>query len=124
MAMIGVGHLYLHALAASGTADAARVLAARDEAAGPVVVLFFAAPLAVVLLCVAAVRTRLAPWPVLVVVAAFVGLDLVPNPLGELPALVAGLLAYGWVGLGMLGLARTAPAAERAGAAAEALPAR
>jgi hypothetical protein len=75
LAAIGTGHVYLTALVASGTSDGARILSARDAAAGPLALLFFAAPLAVVFLCAAVVRTGLAPWPLLVVVGAFVMLS-------------------------------------------------
>jgi hypothetical protein len=99
LSMIGTSHVYLYALTSSGTADAARVLAARDAVAGGIVVLFFAAPLAVVLLCAAVVRSGAVGWPLLVVVGAFLVLELVPNPAGELPALVAGLVAFTWIAL-------------------------
>jgi hypothetical protein len=108
LSLIGMAHVDLYALVASGASDAERVLGSRDAAAGAVVPLFLAAPLAVVLLCCAAVRARLAPWPLLVVVGAFVVLGVLPTPLGELPALVAGLVAYTWVALGILGVGRTA----------------
>jgi hypothetical protein len=99
LALIGTSHVYLYALTASGTGDAARVLAARDAVAGGIVVLFFAAPLAVVLLCAAVVRSGAVAWPLLVVAGAFLVLEFVPTPAGELPALVAGLVAFGWIGL-------------------------
>jgi hypothetical protein len=107
LSLIGMAHVYLYALAASRIPDAQQVLSARDAAAGGIVLLFLAAPLAVVLLCGAAVRARLAPWPLLVVTSAFVVLEVVPTPFDELPALVAGLVAYVWVASGLLGLGRT-----------------
>ena len=76
--MIAVGHVFLYALAASGTADGVRVLAARDAAAGPLPLLFFAAPFAIVVLCGAAVRGGLVRWPLLVVAGAFLLLEYVP----------------------------------------------
>lgn len=97
MSLISMAHVYLYALASSGTADGARVLAARDSVAGWVVPFFFAAPLAVVLLGVAAFRAGWAPWPLLVVVGVFAVLEVVPTPVGELPALVAGLVAFCWL---------------------------
>jgi hypothetical protein len=97
MSLIAMAHLYLYALAASGTADGDRVLAARDSVAGWIVPFFFAAPLAIVLLGVAAFRARWAGWPLLVVVGVFAVLEIVPNPVGELPALVAGLVAFCWL---------------------------
>jgi hypothetical protein len=111
LAMIGVGHVFLHALAASGTPDAVRVLAARDAAAGPLPLLFFAAPLAVAALCGAAVRGGLVRWPVLVVAGTFLLLEYVPSPLGEVPSLVAGLVAYAWVAVALVRTGRRQPAA-------------
>jgi hypothetical protein len=97
LSLISMAHVYLYALAASGTADGDRVLAARDSVAGWVVPFFFAAPLTVVLLGVAAFRAGFARWPLLVVVGVFAVLEIVPNPVGELPALVAGLVAFCWL---------------------------
>ena len=73
------------------------MLAARDSVAGWVVPFFFAAPLAVVLLGVAAFRAGFGRWPLLVVVGVFAVLEIVPTPVGELPALVAGLVAFCWL---------------------------
>lgn len=97
LSLIAMAHLYLYALVASGTSDGDRVLAARDSVAGWIVPFFFAAPLAVVLLGVAAFRAGFARWPLLVVVGVFAVLEVVPTPVGELPALVAGLVAFGWI---------------------------
>jgi hypothetical protein len=102
MTMIAVGHVFLHALAASGSSDGVRILAARDAAAGPLPLLFFAAPFAIVLLCGAAVRGGLAHWPLLVVAGALLVLEYVPSPLGELPSLVCGLVAYSWIALALV----------------------
>jgi hypothetical protein len=107
LTMISVGHVLLYALAASGTADAGRILAARDDAVGPLPVLFFAAPIAVVVLAAAAFRAGLVPWPALVVAGVFLVLEFVPTPGGELPALVAGLVAFGWLAGGVLSAARS-----------------
>jgi hypothetical protein len=104
MSLISMAHLYLYALAASGTADGAGVLAARDSVAGWIVPLFFAAPLAVVLLGVAAFRAGFARWPMLVVVGVFAVLEIVPTPLGELPALIAGLVAFCWLAIALWGV--------------------
>src|SRR6476469_870466 len=41
LAAIGTGHVYLAALAASGTSDGEGILSARDDVAGPLAVLFF-----------------------------------------------------------------------------------
>ena len=97
LSLISMAHVYLYALVASGTADGDRVLAARDSVAGWVVPFFFAAPIAVVLLGVAAFRAGFARWPLLVVVGVFAVLEIVPTPVGELPALVAGLVAFCWL---------------------------
>lgn len=100
LSLIAMAHLYLYAIIASGTGDAAAILAARDGAAGALVPLFFAAPLAVVVLAVAAVRARLVLWPVLVISGVFLVLEFVPVlPGGELFPLLAGLVAYTWIAL-------------------------
>lgn len=101
MSLIAMAHVYLYALVASGTADGDRVLAARDSVAGWVVPFFFAAPLAVVLLGIAAFRAGLVPWPVLVVLGVFAVLEVVPTPVGELPALLAGLVAFAWLAIAL-----------------------
>lgn len=117
LTMIAVAHIYLHALAASGSGDALRILTARDSAAGPLPLLFFAAPFAIAVFCGAAVRGGLVRWPLLVVTAAFLLLEYVPSPLGEVPSLVCGLVAYSWIAAAMVGApSRTAqprPAASR-----------
>ena len=99
LSLISMAHVYLYALAASGTADGDRVLAARDAVAGWVVPFFFAAPLAVVLLGVAAFRAGFGRWPLLVVVGVFAVLEIVPTPVGELPALIAGLIVFCWLAI-------------------------
>ena len=101
MGLIAMAHLYLYALVDSGTADGDRVLAARDSVAGWIVPFFFAAPLAVVLLGVAAFRAGFARWPLLVVTGAFAVLEVVPTPVGELPALIAGLVAFCWIAVAL-----------------------
>jgi hypothetical protein len=117
LTMIAVAHIYLYALAVSGSADALRILAARDSAAGPLPLLFFAGPFAIAIFCGAAVRGRLVRWPLLVVTAAFLLLEYVPSPLGEVPSLVCGLVAYTWIAIAMIAApSRTAesrPAAAR-----------
>ena len=112
LAMIGVNHVFMHALAASGTSDGVHVLAARDAAAGPLPLLFFAAPFAVVVLCVAAFRSGLVRWPLLVVAGAFLLLEYVPSPLGEVPSLVCGLVAYTWIAVALVTSRRRDAAAE------------
>ena len=111
LAMIGVSHVYLHALAASGTSDGVAILAARDAASGPLPLLFFAAPFAIAVLCGAAVRAGLVRWPLLVVAGAFLLLEYVPSPLGEVPSLVCGLVAYAWIAVALISAGRRATAA-------------
>lgn len=113
LAMIGVNHVFMHAIAASGTADGLGILAARDAVSGPLPLLFFAAPLAIAVLCVAAFRGGLVPWPLLVVAGAFLLLEYVPSPLGEVPSLVAGLVAYGWIAVSLVTGGRQAADARR-----------
>lgn len=100
LCLIAMGHVYLDAILASGTADGAAILAARDAGAGVLGPLIFAAPLAVVVLAMAALRARLVPWPVLVIIGVFLVLEFVPVlPGDELFPLLAGLVAYTWIAL-------------------------
>lgn len=111
MSLIAMAHVYLYAIVASGTPDGAAILAARDAAAGAVVPLFFAGPLAVLTFPIAAVRAGLVRWPVLVVMGVFLGLQLVPNlPGGELPSLLAALVAYVWIAGRLLATGELMPA--------------
>ena len=111
LAMIAVNHVYMHALAASGTSDALHILVARDDAAGPLPLMFFAAPFAIAVLCAAAWRSGLVRWPLLVVAGAFLLLEYVPSPLGEVPSLVCGLVAYGWIAVALVSAGRREAAA-------------
>lgn len=115
LTMIAVAHIYLHALAASGSSNAVGILAARDSAAGPLPLLFFAAPFAIAIFCGAAVRGGLVRWPLLVVTAAFLLLEYVPSPLGEVPSLVCGLVAYSWIALAMVAVPRRTAEPQRTG---------
>ena len=49
----------------------------------------------------AAFRAGFARWPLLVVVGVFAVLEVVPTPVGELPALVAGLIAFCWLAIAL-----------------------
>lgn len=111
MAMIGVNHVYMYALAASGSSDALRILDARDAAAGPLPLLFFAGPFALAVLCVAAFRGGLVRWPLLVVAGAFLLLEYIPTPLGEVASFVVGLVAYSWIAIAMVSAGRREAAA-------------
>jgi hypothetical protein len=114
LTMIAVGHVFLYAMAASGTSDGVRIFAGRDAAAGPLPLLFFAAPFAIAVLCGAAVRGGLVRWPLLVVAGAFLLLEYVPSPLSEVPSLVCGLIAYSWIAVALVagGRRETAAAGE------------
>jgi len=122
LTMIATAHIYLHALAASGSPDGVRILAARDSTAGPLPILFFAAPFAVAVLCGATVRGGLVRWPLLVVAGAFLLLEFVPSPLGEVPSLVCGLVAYSWIAVALVN-GRRGEAASRPAGSREPAPA-
>ena len=69
MALIGAHGLFLHALVSSHSSDARQILSQLNTAAGPVQILFFAMPVASVLLVAAVVRAGIAPRTALVLAA-------------------------------------------------------
>jgi hypothetical protein len=92
MTAISVNHLQLAAGAAVDPAHTAAVIDRMHASIVVIVPLFFAAPIALLLLAIAARRARLAPlWGFVLLVAFFV-IDLIPVlPGGELIPLVLGL---------------------------------
>lgn len=98
-ALIGAHHLFLYALVKHDLPNAATVSHGLDQAAGPVVVLFFALPIALVLFGIGAWRAGIVPVPGLVLVLLFLVTNAVPagGPL-ELIGLLIGLVAFGWIG--------------------------
>jgi len=102
-ALIGAHQLFLYALASYDLANAAAVSKGLDNAAGPIAMLFFALPAALVLFGIGAWRADLIPTPGLALVLLFVLTNAVPagGPL-ELIGLLIGLAAFGWIGLALL----------------------
>jgi hypothetical protein len=98
MALIGAHGLFLDALVRSHASNSLQILDQLQTAAGPVQILFFAMPVAVVLLIAAAVRARIAPMAVFVLAVAFFVADSIPGlPGGEFVALAIGLITFGWI---------------------------
>lgn len=102
-ALIGAHHLFLYAVVKHDLPHAVTVSHGLDSAAGPVVALFFALPVALVLFGVGAWRAGIIPTPGLVLVLLFLLTNAVPagGPL-ELIGLLVGLAAFGWIGGALL----------------------
>lgn len=115
MTLQGVHHWLMGALGGVPHATAAHVLDRLDTIAGPAVLLmFFAAPLALVLFAAAGFRAGFVPLPALGLMVAFVVGEIVPLPGGELAPLVIALIAYTWIAVGLVGTARTSTPAPTA----------
>ena len=99
MALIGVHQLFIAALADADPAHGTAVLDRLDHLAGPIVVLFFLVPVALVLLAVAARRARLVPSWVPGVAGLFFIADFTPLPEAEIIQLLLGLAAFGTIAL-------------------------
>ena len=114
LTMIAVGHVFLYALAASGTSDGV-ARSSRPGTRRPARCRCCSSPhrSPIAVLCGAAVRGGLVRWPLLVVAGAFLVLEYVPSPLGEVPSLVAGLVAYAWIAVALVGTRRRRPRAGR-----------
>jgi hypothetical protein len=99
MALIGVHQLFVAALADTDPAHGSAALDRLDHLAGPVVVLFFGVPVALVLLAVAARRAHLVPTWVPAVAGLFFIADFTPIPEAEIIQLLLGLAAFGTIAL-------------------------
>ena len=97
MSLIGVHRLFIVALAQQGGDRAGAVLDRLDHLAPAIIVLFFALPIAFVLLAAACVRNGLAPRRVLAGAVVFLVLDSAPVPGAELLQLALGLATFGWL---------------------------
>jgi len=93
--LIGLHGLFIVALANQGGATGSAVLARLDHIAPAITVLFFALPVALVLLAVAAVRGGYAPRWVIAVAVLFLLCDFAPVPGAEIIQMVLGLAAFG-----------------------------
>lgn len=99
MTLIGGHHLFMYALLQADRANATKVLDSLNRSTGPVVVLFFALPIALLLLAVAAWRAGVVPLAALIVVTVFFVTNQVPVlPGGELIPLLIGVVGYSWIG--------------------------
>jgi hypothetical protein len=111
MALIGAHGLFLDALVSAHTSNGLQILAQLNTAAGPVQILFFAMPVAVVLLVAAAVRAGIAPMAAFVLAVVFFVADSIPGlPGGEVVALAIGLITFGWIAGRILRLTEPATA--------------
>lgn len=95
MAMIGVHQFFVAALADADPAHGVAVLDRLDHLVGPVPLLFFGVPVALVLLAVAVYRAGLAPRWVPALAVVFFVIDFLPVPGAEAIQLVLGLIVFG-----------------------------
>lgn len=93
--LIGLHGLFIVALAGQGGVTGNAVLGRLDHLAPAVAVLFFALPVALTLLAVAAVRGGYAPRWVIPAAVLFFLADFVPLPGAEIIQMVLGLAAFG-----------------------------
>jgi hypothetical protein len=102
-ALIGAHQLFLYALVKHDLPHAVAVSHALDHAAGPVMALLFAMPIALVLFGIGAWRAGLIPVPGLVLVLLFLVTNTVPTggPV-ELIGLLVGLVAFSWIAVALL----------------------
>jgi predicted membrane channel-forming protein YqfA (hemolysin III family) len=97
MALIGLHELFIAALADTDPAHGTAILDRLDHLAGPVVVLFFGVPIALVLLAIAAHRAHLVPTWVPALAGLFFIADFTPIPEAEIIQLLLGLAAFGTI---------------------------
>lgn len=96
--MIGAHHLFLYAQLKADPSQAAAVFDTLNSSSGPVVILFFALPIALLLLAVSTFRAGIAPLPAMVLAVLFFVIDAVPVlPGEELIPLAIGLVAFSWI---------------------------
>jgi hypothetical protein len=98
MSAIGIHQLLIAAFAASGSPDTLEILGNLGSLVGPLPILFFAAPLAMLVLIASAARAGFVPKTAAALMVPFVLIDKVPVPNAELLQMVLGLLVFGWVG--------------------------
>jgi hypothetical protein len=111
MVLIAAHRLFIYALVSSHTPNPLQALDQVDAAVGPIPILFFAMPVAMLLFAGAAVRARIAPPATLVLAALFFVLDFIPAlPEHEILQLGIGLLAFGWIALRITQLTEPIPA--------------
>jgi hypothetical protein len=114
-ALIGLHGLFIVALAGQGGATGNTVLDRLDHIAPAITVLFFALPVALVLLAVAVVRAGLAPRWVIPVAVLFLLTEFAPVPGAEIIQMALGLAAFGRIALNIFGMSdaewESAPAA-------------
>ena len=101
-ALIGLHGLFVVALAGRG--DATAVLDRLDHIAPAITVLFFALPVALAMLAIAAVRGGLAPRWVIPAAVLFVLADFAPVPGAEIVQMALGLAAFGRIARTIFGM--------------------
>lgn len=101
-ALIGLHGLFFVALA--GRSDATAVLDRLDHIAPAIIVLFFALPVALTMLAIAAVRGGLAPRWVIPVAVLFLLCEFAPLPGAEIVQMALGLAAFGRIAGTILGM--------------------
>ena len=98
MSAIGIHQLFIAAFAASASPDTLTVLGHLGSLAGPLPILFFATPLAMLLLVASTARAGFVPKTAAALMVPFVLIDKVPIPHAELLQMVLGLFVFSWVG--------------------------
>ena len=98
MSAIGIHQLFIAAFAESGSADTQEILGKLGAMVGPLPILFFATPLAMLVLIASAARARFVPKTAAALMVPFVLADKLPIPNAELLQMVLGLFVFGWVG--------------------------
>jgi hypothetical protein len=99
MTMIGVHQLFVAALADVDASNGVTVLNKLDHLVGPLPVLFFFVPLALVLLAIAVHRAGLVPLWVPVAAGVFFVVEFTPIPGAELIQLLVGLGVFATIAL-------------------------
>lgn len=99
MTLIGIHQIFVAALADADPAHGVAVLDRLDHLVGPLPVLFFGVPVALVLLAIAARRAELVPAWVPALAGLFFVADFFPIPGAETIQLVLGLVAFGAIAL-------------------------
>lgn len=99
MTMIGVHQLFIAALANADPTHGVAVLDKLDRLVGPLPVLFFLMPLALVLLAVATHRAGIVPLWIPIAAGVFFFIDFTPIPEAELIQLALGLTVFATITL-------------------------
>jgi hypothetical protein len=98
MSAIGIHQFFVAAIANTGSPDGLEILYALGPLIGPLPILFFATPLAMLVLVASAHRAGFVPKTAAVLMVLFVLIDKAPVSHAETLQMVLGLFVFGWVG--------------------------